>query len=676
MMLIIMRYRFTLKYMLGLLLLNFFFTADGQGIQQFSNRQFGSGGGSGAASKKDSLQKRDRFADSITIFYTYFDSTRNRTIDSSINDFTTRFPLPYTYHHMGVYGTSTESFLFNPLLKAGFDAGFHQFDSYKFTVENTRFFQTTRPYTEFAYLLGSKAEQLIDLKHTQNKKTNFNVGVEYRFSNSPGLLKNQNASHNNFRITTHYQTKNRRYEIFGILLSNKVVASENGGLINKALLDSLALNDPYELETRMGKAGTAVRSPFNVSISTGNTHKENIFLFKHHLDFGKKDSILTDSMMYKIFYPRFRVEHTLKLTNQSFQFFDRYVDSARYKMYFNFPAKTGDTLNYQDSWSNIQNEFSLISFPDKNNQSQFLKASIALQNLKGNFINNGTAHFYNIYASGEYRNRTRNQKWDLEATGALYINGLNSGDYNAFVSMQKKLGNKAGYLKLGFQNINRSPSFILNPLSSFPVTNRTLYNKENTIRLFASYENSAKHFTFSGEYFAVSNYIYFDSFYTAQQESSLFNVLHLSAEKVFKIAKHWNWYTEVHIQQTTGNPPVNLPFLLTRNRLAFEGNFYTNLFISTGLEFKYNSSYKANNYSPQIGQFFYQNTNTIQNRPDINAFLHFRIKSFKCFVRLENLNSFSLGNGNAGFTKNNLLANDYVNTSLWFRLGVWWNFVN
>jgi len=648
----------------------------GQGIQNFSNRQFGGGGSSAKSSKNDSLQKRDRFADSITIFYRYFDSTRNRTIDSSINDFTTRFPLPYTYHHMGVYGTATQSFLFNPILKPGFDAGFHQFDSYKFTIENTKFFQTTRPYTEFAYVLGSKAEQLIDLKHTQNKKTNFNFGVEYRFSNSPGLLKNQNASHNNFRVTTHYQSNNKRYEFFGVILSNKVVAAENGGLVNKALLDSLALNDPYELETRMGKAGAAVRSPFNVSISTGNTYKETVFLFRNHYDFGQKDSILTDSVMFKIFYPRFRVEHTLKYSKQSFNFFDRFVDSARYKNYFNFAAITGDTINYQDSYTNLQNEFSLISFPDKNNQSQFLKASIALQNIKGSFYNKGTDNFYNVFASGEYRNRTRNQVWDLEATGTLYINGFNAGDYSAFVSMQRKLGNKAGYLKLGFQNVNRSPSFILNSLSSFPVSNRTSFNKENTIRLFASYENVAKRFKFSGEYFAMNNYMYFDSFYTAKQEASLFNVLHLSAEKVFKIAKHWNWYSEVHIQQTTGNPPVNLPFLLTRNRVAFEGNFYTNLFISTGLELRYNTGYKADNYSPQLGQFFYQNTNTINNRPDINAFLHFRIKSFKGFVRLENLNSLSLGGGNAGFTKNNLLANDYVNTSLWFRMGVWWNFVN
>ncbi|MGL6069247.1 MAG: putative porin, partial [Sediminibacterium sp.] len=182
--------------------------------------------------KKDSLQKRDRFADSITIYYRYFDSTRNRILDSSINDFTTRFPLPYTYHTLGNYGTAAQSLIFQPNLKAGFDPGFHQYDIYKFTLENTKFYQTTRPYTELAYALASKSEQLVDLVHTQNKKSNFNFGFEYRFSSAPGALKNQNAIHNNFRFTTHYQTKNRKYEIFFTYFSNKAASSENGGLVD------------------------------------------------------------------------------------------------------------------------------------------------------------------------------------------------------------------------------------------------------------------------------------------------------------------------------------------------------------------------------------------------------------------------------------------------------------
>ena len=648
----------------------------GGGIGQGNTPRGGPSGG--GAARKDSLEKRDFFADSITIFYRFFDSTRNRILDSSINDFNTRFPLAFTYHHLGNYGTAAQSQIFRPLMKPGFDAGFHAFDPYKFTIESTPFYQTTRPYTELGYLLGSKAEQLIDLRHTQNRKSNFNFGFEYRFSASPGMLKNQNATHNNLRFTSHYQTLNRRYEFFLIYLTNKAAVSENGGLVNKLQIDSLALNDPYELETRLGRAGAAFRNPFNTGITTGNIYKESNFLYSHHYDFGQKDSIVTDSVTIHIFYPRFRVEHTLRTGSQSFRFFDQAVDSIRYQRYFNYTAKSGSgqLIQFADSWSDFQNEISLISFPDKNNQSQFFKTGITLQNIKGTFDTISSTRLYNIITGAEYRNRTRNQVWDLEASGQLYINGFNAGDYSAYASLKRLLGKKIGSLLIGFQNVNRSPSFILNKQSSFPVINQGTYKKENIIRLFATYSNIPLHLSLSGEYSAVSNYMYFDSFFSARQESGLFNVLHVSAEKMFKLSKHWNWYTEIHLQQATGNPPVSLPLLLTRNRIAFEGNFYTNLFLSTGLELRYNSGYTMDNYSPVLGQYFYQNKQTVHNRPDINAFMHFRIKSFKGFVRLENLNTFAVTDKGAGFTRHSFIGNDYLAPGLWTRVGVWWNFVN
>jgi hypothetical protein len=623
----------------------------------------------------DSLQRRDRNADSITIYYRYFDSTRLRTIDSSINDFNTRFPMPWQYRYLGNYGTAAQSLLFNPLMKAGFDPGFHQFDIYKFTPENTRFFQTTRPYTELGYLLGSNAEQLINVVHTQNRQSNFNFSIEYRFSNSPGILKTQNASQNNFRFTSHYQTLNKRYEAFLVFISNKSASSENGGLEDKTKLNSLALNDPYELETRLGRPGALSRNPFNTSVNTGNIYKETSVLFRHHYDVGSRDSLVLDSVTIQLFYPRLRGEHTLRLSSNSYNFFDLYPDSARYKKYFNY-ALPGITVGYKDAWTNLTNEFSLISFPDKKNQSQFLKAGIALQTISGVFDDTvAKTSLYNVYALGEYRNRTRNQLWDVEANGQLYLTGDNAGDYAAYISMKRVLGKKLGNLTLGFQNVNRSPSFILDPLSRFPVTRPGSFGKENLIRLFAQYENPANAWKFGAEYFAVTNYMYFDSFFTARQEATLFNVLHLSAEKKFKLSKYWNWYTEIHLQQATGQPPVNVPFLLTRNRVAFEGNFYTNLFLSTGIEIRYSTAYRADEYSPFVGQYFYQNTTTLNNRPDINAFVHFRIKSFKGFFRIENLNTLNPAKGFA-FNKLNFVNRETPYTGLWMRFGLWWTFVN
>ncbi|MFL9485025.1 putative porin [Chitinophagaceae bacterium LWZ2-11] len=631
------------------------------------------------APKKDSLQHRDKYADSITIYFKMYDSTRARPFDSSINDFSKQLPQPYYSLNLGNFGTATESLLFSPLMKPGWDPGFHQYDNNKFTIEGSRFFQTTRPYTELAYMLGSKSEQYMDILHTQNHKTNFNFSLEYRFNNSRGLYQNQNASQNNFRFTAHYQSPNKRYEGFLILISSKAASSENGGLVNPKQLDSLALNDPYELSTRLGPSVVYSSNFFNTTVNTGNIYKESTLLYRHQYDFGQKDSLVTDSVTYKLFYARFRLQHTLQYSGNSYTFQDNSADSTKYGSYFNF-LPVADTFYYRDKWSNLINEFSVLSFPDKNNQAQFAKVGIAMQNLKGTFGNDSvytTQSYYNVYALGEYRNRTKNNVWDIEATGKLYLNGLNSGDYAVNLSLRRQLSKKLGYLTLGFQNVNKTPSaiFMGSSETDFPIQTHSPFKKENITRLSASYINPRLGLKLGGEYYLMSNYTYSDSFFIVKQQSSLFNVLHLSAEKVFKLAKHFNWYLDLHVQQTAGDAPINIPNVITRSRFAFEGNYYTNLWISTGVEIRYYTNYKADNYSPFTGMFFVQNSYTTSNRPDVNLFLHVRIKGFKLFTRFENLNTLNLKNG-FSFNKYNFTSQLYPEQGLWFRLGVWWSFVN
>ena len=62
--------------------------------------------------------------------------------------------------------------------------------------------------------------------------------------------------------------------------------------------------------------------------------------------------------------------------------------------------------------------------------------------------------------------------------------------------------------------------------------------------------------------------------------------------------------------------------------------------------------------------------------PDIAGYLHFRIKSFKLYLRAENLNTAEVNGGGFGFTRNNFAAPGYPYPGLIIRLGVYWSFVN
>ena len=98
--------------------------------------------------------------------------------------------------------------------------------------------------------------------------------------------------------------------------------------------------------------------------------------------------------------------------------------------------------------------------------------------------------------------------------------------------------------------------------------------------------------------------------------------------------------------------------------------------LATGLEIKYNSPFKADGYSPVLGQFYYQDTATLKMRlPQINAYFHFRIKSFTAYVRAENLNTVRT-KGGFGFTNNNEAVAGYPYPGLEIRVGFFWSFVN
>ena len=115
-------------------------------------------------------------------------------------------------------------------MQPGWDPGFHSFDTYKWTIEKARFFNTTRPYSELNYMLASRSEQVIELMHTQNIKPNFQFRLSIPPDQCPGFFKNQKTNHNNYLLTSRYESVNKRYNAYLILLGNKLQSGENGGI--------------------------------------------------------------------------------------------------------------------------------------------------------------------------------------------------------------------------------------------------------------------------------------------------------------------------------------------------------------------------------------------------------------------------------------------------------------
>ena len=632
-------------------------------------------------SSTDSLRRRDKHEDSITIYFRYLDSTGTYKLDSSVNDFTRRYPVPGTHIYLGNTGLASKSLLFSPMMQSGFDPGFHAFDVYKWTLDKVRFFNTTRPYSELNYFLGSRVEQIIEVMHTQNIKPNWNFAFQYRLINAPGFFQNQRTNHNNYLFNSRFQSKNLRYTNYLVLLGNKMLAAENGGIIDTTdILDDPIYKERYNISTYLGGANPFSSNFFGSKINTGNRYSEFTVLLRQHYDLGKKDSIVTDSTVTPLFYPRLRFEHTLQLDQNKYVYQDYIGDSLYYRKYYDTSiGNAKDTMLLVERWRALSNDFSITQFPDAKNQNQFIKLGLTVQNILGE-LSTGRKTFFNTMGHAEYRNRSRNQQWDIAASGKLFFTGFNAGDFDAHISLQRLLGKKLGYLQLGFENASRQPSFLFDSRSSFYLMKTAInLKKENNTHLYTTYFLPSFKLRISGHYYLVTNYTYFTSYFTVNQESSLFNLLQIALHKTIKLGKRWNWHADIWFQQKIGNVELNVPVIYTRNRIGYEGNLgFKNLDIAIGTEIKYRAAYKADGYSPVLGQFYYQDQTTIRNSlPDVSAYLHFRIRPFKAFIRAENLNTArKMSNGGFGFTNNNLVAPGYALPGLQIRLGVWWSFVN
>ncbi|MEP7255503.1 MAG: putative porin [Ferruginibacter sp.] len=632
----------------------------------------------GSSSRTDTIGfvHRDDKKDSIAISYKYLDSVRNIAFDSTINDFDKYFSVPSTYLYLGNNGAAAYSLIYAPNARPGWDAGFHAFDIYRYTLEGSKFYKTNKPFSQLSYQLASGKEQMIKALHTQSPRPNWSFGFDYRLISAPGFYVTQNSNHKSYRLFSNYQGKRKRYAAFFILVGNTIKKSENGGIKTDSLLHDPNYKKRFSVPVNLGNASLYQPNPFQASVSTGNIYKDFTLFIRQTYDIGKKDSVaVNDSTTEYLFYPKLRAQHSFTYSTYNYLYKDDNADTTTYKNWYDTLPKQGkDSFFVHEKWTVISNDFSLLQFPDTKNSAQFLLVGARMENIKGE-LKNGTKKFYNLVLHGEYRNKTRNKLWDVLAKGEFYLNGLNSGDYSAYATIARHLNNTWGDVRLFFKNVNRSPSFIFDNLSSFNLksANAGITKKENIISFGADANNKFINIGFKN--YIITNLAYFSDYYHTEQSSKVINLLQVYASKKIKLTKRWNWYADAVVQQTDGSAPVKVPLFFTRNRLAYEGIFFKNLNLSTGLEVRYFTPFEAYNYSPVMGQFMPQDTVTLKNLPEITAFFHFRIKSFTLYIRAENLNTVSLSNG-FGFTNNNFAAPHYPTQGFMLRFGIQWGFVN
>lgn len=131
------------------------------------------------------------------------------------------------------------------------------------------------------------------------------------------------------------------------------------------------------------------------------------------------------------------------------------------------------------------------------------------------------------------------------------------------------------------------------------------------------------------------------------------------------------WENELTIQQSTNQDHLPLPLFSAYTNLYLKFRIAKVLNTEIGADLRFFTKYYAPDYSPIIGQFASQSTESrtkIGGYPWVNVYINFLLKRARFFVMLSHVNYASGGNY--------FLVPHYPTNDRLLRFGISWNFVN
>ena len=563
---------------------------------------------------------------------------------------------------MGNLGSPVNNLLFTTEDRCGPSLGYHIFDVYKFNVDSLNFYTTSRPYSVFTYQLGSKLEQMAGLMHSQNIKPNWNVTVDYRKINSPGAYKTQRNNHDNFALSTNYKSLNQHYTLYGAMVYNKNQHDENGGVLNDSDLVDPVFSDRKTITTPYQSAA------YSTTRSTvSNIQRDFTVMLQHSYAWGVTDTFFYDDDTTRYNYqltPRFSITHKMEISSEKHSYKDLAPDSTRYITLFNQRfANTGtgyyapliDSVFTEQKWTWVDNKILLNGFIGKEGRQlkfsagpgirydQFISqpvSNIIPDSLPKAVYNTGYERrsMLHSYLTGEIRKEALVPgQWEYGAAAKFFYTGEYAGNFTFNAAIGKQLSKGRGSFIAGVQQQLNTAPYSYTTYQNIYTKKSFSFNSESMTMLFASLDVSRLRLSGGVRSYLINNYIYMAETELPAQYTVPFTIPQAWVRKIFRAG---NFYldNELVYQQVSGQMPVNAPAFMGRHQFSFERSLFSNAIkTTTGIEVRYNSAYKPAGYNAQFNRFFYQNTTTISNTPELSAFFNFRIKRFRAFIMGDNL---------------------------------------
>ena len=520
------------------------------------------------------------------------------------------------------------------------------------------YYDLPTPFTELMYRSVFEQGQLLDAIYSVNTSRQFNFSISRKGLRSLGNYQNFISSSSNFKFTTSYKSRNKRFRLRTHYNKQNLFSEQNGGI-----RDSDVPNFENGIDQFLD------RGVFDLNFeNASNDFISKRFYIDQFYVLKETDSIknysieLSNSIYFEEKNYRFN-------QSSSDDFFGDYFISQeiRDELFLN-------TMNFQSkllvSSKNLGNiNLGLIYIDDQysleNYQiDEYIDNSVKID-AKTVYLNTGLEKsFSNI---------------DLNLKLINYIHGDNKS--NLFQSKINFHLKEENYLAFQYSFTSTPPNYnqVLHR-SNYEAYNWTNQFKNPITNSLAFSLRLSKIFDLDLEYMSVKNHIQFHKLPLDDLDSTIdysivplqyaaddLNLLKINLARKIKLGK-FSFDTRILIQRLLENEIINLPELVTRNTLFYSTDMFNKaLFLQTGFGFSYFSKYFMNGYDPLLSELYIQNDKMIGGFPLIDFFVNAKIQQTRLYFKFEHFNSSFTG-------YKYYSAPNYPYRDFTFRFGLVWNF--
>jgi hypothetical protein len=524
------------------------------------------------------------------------------------------------YGHLGNMGSAHYPLLFQPEQRRGFELGFHQFDLYRRKVSDLPFYRLEQAYTRAGFTPGLDQENTaFNLEFGAPLGKDVSVALQLHRINNEGAFAFQRAQANSFSTGIWYRTPNRRYQAFASYGSNSNRNENNGGILAEPTdQGEVILVEPFTIGVRLddpivrlADRSFEYRHFYAIIPPRDSSNRRQRSLMIHHRANATtqtykyyQDNALVDSSFYGPFFTDLRgvrvfMEHQALENDISIRWFRQAkVDSTGVRKVSElFDAGIVHTFH------NVDEEVQDSSF-----QNLFLRGKVQLQ----------LGEIVKLKADGHF--------------GLL----ANRGDYRINGQLQVDL-NRWGRLDAVFTNQLFTPSLLQHRLF---VTQQPIWENDfqktlqTTIGGIVTFPGGR--FKAGTHYHLINNQIFYDTLGIVRQTGVPVSVLQLMGEANFKV---WKLHLDnlVHLQLISENT-LPLPRLYSTHSLYFEGFLFKQAMLARiGFDARITDDFQPYAFVPQTGQFRLSTGFQTGWQPMVDAFVAFKVRTFRFFFRAENL---------------------------------------